>query len=100
MTNIERIRKIRGLTQGDLAEMVGVKQPHISRIEKGDDGPPLRLFAAIADALHVSLSDLFADDRSDLETILVAAFRRLSPDRQQGWVDLAQDAAGPVQSDQ
>ncbi|MFD2843535.1 helix-turn-helix transcriptional regulator [Paracoccus cavernae] len=42
MNNIARIRKARGLRQGDLAEMVGISQPHISRIEGGDEGPLCR----------------------------------------------------------
>lgn len=42
MSNIAHYRKIRGMSQEDLAQMVGVSQPHISRMEKGDDGPPPR----------------------------------------------------------
>lgn len=69
--------------------MVGVKQPHISRIERGDDGPPLRVFKAIAEALNVSITDLVSDDRTAAELALVDAFRALPPARQQGWIDMA-----------
>lgn len=69
--------------------MVGVRQPHISRIENGDEGPPLSLFRSIAEALGVSLADLFADDRTTAETLLLDVFRRQSPDRQKGWLDMA-----------
>lgn len=75
MTNIAYYRKLRGLSQEDLAQKVGVKQPHISRIENGDDGPPLRLFMDIADALDVSLADLFSEQMSKAALMVVDAFR-------------------------
>jgi len=75
MTNIAYYRKLRGLSQEDLAQKVGVKQPHISRIENGDDGPPLRLFKDIADALDVSLADLFSEQMSKAALMVVDAFR-------------------------
>lgn len=80
MTNIAHYRKLRGMSQGDLAQMVGVSQPHISRAEKGDDGPPLRLFREIAEALGVSLADLFSD-RQDQTTLMLADSFRRSDDR-------------------
>lgn len=89
MSNIARIRSIRDLSQAELGEMVGVKQPHISRIERGDEGPPLALFRSIADALGVTLCDLFADERTSAETLLLDVFRKLPPDRQKGWLDMA-----------
>ncbi|MGA0615346.1 helix-turn-helix domain-containing protein [Paracoccus sp. KR1-242] len=89
MNNIARIRKARGLRQGDLAEMVGVTQPHISRIEKGDEGPPLSLYRLIATALDVPLASLFSDARSQSEQALIDAFRALSPARREGWLEMA-----------
>ncbi|SEL23968.1 helix-turn-helix domain-containing protein [Pacificibacter marinus] len=75
MTNIAYYRKLRGLSQEDLAQKIGVKQPHISRIENGDDGPPLRLFMDIADALDVSLADLFSEEMTKAALMVVDAFR-------------------------
>lgn len=89
MNNIARIRKARGLRQNDLAEMVGVTQPHISRIEKGDEGPPLSLFRQIAEALDVPLSVLFSDERDAAEQALVDAFNQLPPGRRDGWLEMA-----------
>ena len=39
---LARIRKSKGLSQVALAEIVGVEQPTISRIERGDEGVTLR----------------------------------------------------------
>lgn len=89
MNNIAQIRKVRGLRQNDLAEMVGVTQPHISRIEKGDEGPPLSLFRTIADALNVPLAALFSDERAEAEQALIDAFRKLPSGRREGWLEMA-----------
>ena len=93
------IRKARGLSQDDLAEMVGVEQPTISRFERGYDGVTLRLIRQIATALGVSVGDLFTDERSAAEQLLVEAFRSLPEDRQKGWLDLARVVReGPPQA--
>ena len=77
MNNIASIRRLRGLNQAQLAEKVGVSQPHISRIEKGDEGPPLALFRQVAEALNVTLSDLFAEDRGAAHRYLIEMFDSL-----------------------
>lgn len=89
MNNVAKFRDLKNLRQGDLAAMVGVSQPHISRIENGDEGPPLALFREIANALGVTLADLFADDRSESELALLEIFRQLPDARKQGWIDMA-----------
>lgn len=86
---IAEIRKARGLSQTELAEMVGVEQPTISRLEKGNDSVTLRLVRQVAKALGVEVSDLFLDERTMAERALLQAFRSLPPDRQTGWLDMA-----------
>ena len=88
-----QLRKAKGLTQDDLASMIGVEQPTISRFERGEDGITLRLIKDIAGALNVSVADLFAEDRSEQEQRLLSAFRSLPAERQQGWLDLAETFA-------
>lgn len=99
MNNIARIRKARGLRQSDLADMVGITQPHISRIEGGDEGPPLSLFRQISDALGVSLATLFSDRRHESEQILIDTFRSLPPHRRAGWIEMARLAKAEAQSE-
>ncbi len=94
--NIAKLRKIRGLTKVDLAEMIGTTQPTISRAERGDGGVTLDVLRACAEALEVTLSDLFADDRAAAHQALLDAFDNLPQARQQVWLamaDLAQKEA-------
>lgn len=94
MNRIAQIRRSRGLSQADLAHMVKVEQPTISRIERGSTGVTLKVLVEIASALKVEVSDLFSD-RSELEQTLLEAFRGLSPDRQAGWIDMAKATMDP-----
>ena len=89
MNNIAILRKSRGWSQSDLAEVVGTRQPHIARIEGGDEGVTLRVLAKIADKLDYPLYMLFSDDLSAVELELLKIYRSLPPERQKGWMDMA-----------
>lgn len=52
---VARARKERGLTQGDLAYRMGVDQPSISRLERGQTNPTLDLMQETAEALGMEL---------------------------------------------
>ena len=65
----ERIRKLRkqkGWRQIDLAHQSGVHEVHISDLERGTREAGLRTILAIAQALGVSLSELFRGVDSEL----------------------------------
>lgn len=47
------------MTQGELAEQVGVRRETISRLEKGQYNPSLKLAMDIAKIFQVSVYDLF-----------------------------------------
>lgn len=83
------IRKSRGLSQTELAELANVEQPTISRIERGFDGVTLRVLKQLAEALDISLHDLLSDDRTAAEDALLQVYRSLPAERQQGWTDMA-----------
>lgn len=52
-------RKLRGLTQTELAEMVGKDRQYLYKIEKGRVTPNIVTLSIIASALKISLSELF-----------------------------------------
>lgn len=83
------IRKARGLSQSELADLADIEQPTVSKIERGFEGVTLRTLNQIAKALDISLADLLIDERSAAEETLLQAFRELPPERQQGWTDMA-----------
>ena len=58
---IRILRKKRGLSQEDFAELCGLDRTYISGIERGIRNVALRNIEALANALDVSISDLFTD---------------------------------------
>lgn len=83
--NLARIRKARGLSQRDLADMVGLDQATIQRAEAMHSSAKLETYQKCADALGVTLEDLFvADrevDRDAAEEVLVQKFRQVPKER-------------------
>lgn len=59
--NIKRIREAKGMTQEDLAQMLGVTSSNVSQIESGERGLSIEKGVLIADALGVSLMELLED---------------------------------------
>lgn len=76
MNNLARYRELRGLSQRDLAEMLGVSQPTVQRAEREDPTAKLGTYKRCAEVLGVTLSDIFAD-RSSLEDRLIWMFRKI-----------------------
>ena len=52
---VARLRMLRGLTQAQLAEMVGTRQPSIARLENGTSAPSLYFLSKIAEALGAKI---------------------------------------------
>jgi transcriptional regulator with XRE-family HTH domain len=56
--NIKKARKAAGITQKELAEMIGVHQKDISRWENGERTPNIEAFSGICKALKTSADTL------------------------------------------
>ena len=56
---IKDLRKNKGLTQTELAELVGKDRQYLYKIEKGKVTPNIVTITALAIALEMSLKDLF-----------------------------------------
>ncbi|MBR0167753.1 MAG: helix-turn-helix transcriptional regulator [Synergistaceae bacterium] len=65
MKYLAAIRKKQGLTQTDLAEMIGVGMNSIARYERGEVQPSVEVAVTIAKALHVDLLELLEGPKSD-----------------------------------
>jgi len=57
--NIAYYRKLRGCTQEQLSEKLGIDRTHIGRIETANVGASLDVIFAIAEALEVPVNKLF-----------------------------------------
>ena len=79
--NLTRIRKLRGLNQQQLAEMVGVDQSTIQRAETMHQSAKLATYRMCAEALGVTLPELFSDDRAAAEAELIRLFREIPEEK-------------------
>lgn len=57
---IAMIRKQKGLTQAEFAEVVGTSTTHVSRIETGESSLTQKMMTKITEALDIAPQDLFA----------------------------------------
>lgn len=56
--NLVQIRKMKGMTQEDIAEKVGVSRQAVAKWESGETSPDLEKSRILAEVLGVSLDDL------------------------------------------
>lgn len=99
--NLPRIRKARGLSQADLAEMIDRDTATVSRAEGMKKTAKLETYQLCAKALGITLSDIFCEDITPVERELIAAFRASDPSQRAvlaGLIDMAKSraqASGP-----
>lgn len=76
---IREYRKEAGLTQRELGEKIGVKHNTISSYESGTNEPEQNILFKIADALNISINDLFPKQSSANATtsILIPVLGRI-----------------------
>jgi transcriptional regulator with XRE-family HTH domain len=65
-----RLRRERGITLRELAELAQVSVPYLSEIERGRKEPSSEILAAICRALDLDLTDLLAEVQFDLATVV------------------------------
>ncbi len=58
-TRIHEFRKEKGLTQDDLAKLVGVRRETVGHLENVTNNPSLKLAMEVAEALDASLDELY-----------------------------------------
>ncbi|MDK2920147.1 MAG: hypothetical protein PWQ37_2880 [Candidatus Petromonas sp.] len=63
--NLKRIRKLKNISQRELAEQISVTPAYIALIETGSrKNPSLEVLQRISQALEVNISDLLGDYQS------------------------------------
>lgn len=78
-------RKARGLTQTELAELVGVTQPAINRYESGDRDPEPEMLTKLASTLAVTEGLLKHDNRFRGALAVDVHMRRLKTTKASAW---------------
>jgi transcriptional regulator with XRE-family HTH domain len=63
--NVRRYRKLRGMTQEQLALEAGMERSYVSDLERGERNPSVRALARLAAALAVEPMLLLEDSASD-----------------------------------
>jgi len=71
---VRHYRKLRGMTQEELAEKVGVAPAHIANIERGNKGASVEVLRHICRHLQIGMADVLPGegDDSDLRERLIA----------------------------
>lgn len=59
-TKIQEYREKQGLTQSELAGLVGVRRETIVNLERGRHNPSLKLAMDIAKVFHVTVEEIFS----------------------------------------
>lgn len=67
--NLLQLRKLKNMTQEDLAEKVGVSRQAIAKWEAGETAPDLDRARVLAEALGVSLDDLTNYEPGDADSM-------------------------------
>lgn len=93
--NLALIRKARGLSQGDLAEMIGRDTATISRAENMRPSAMLETYQLCAQALGITLAEIFCDTMDPVERELIAAYRAAPEAHRafEGLIDMAKARA-------
>lgn len=60
---IQELRKEKGLTQKELAEIIGVSDKTISKWENGNSSPDTSMLMSLSDALEVTVNELLSCER-------------------------------------
>lgn len=68
LLQIVKLRRIRKLTQQDMADELGISQRTYSRIESGDKKLNIDTLGTIAQILQVSLIELLVEDEKILDS--------------------------------
>ncbi|MFL5752889.1 MAG: helix-turn-helix domain-containing protein, partial [Bacteroidia bacterium] len=78
-SNIKVLRELKNLSQGSLAEELGINRARLAAYEEGRNEPPLELLVSIADHFHISLDALIRADlsRTEPEALLKIGKNRL-----------------------
>ena len=96
--HLANIRKLRRLSQRDLAAMIDMDPATVQRAEVGHKSAKLETYIACAEALGITLSDIFSETLEPEERELIKVFRSVPHGKRETFrslLDLATDPLDP-----
>lgn len=94
--NLGRIRKLKGLSLADLAAKIGKDPSTVQRAETMHKSAKLETYFHCAEALGVTISDIFCEEFTPIERELVMVFRQIPPERHAALAEVLRMAANHV----
>ena len=94
--HLANIRKLRGLSQRDLAAMINMDAATVQRAEVGHKSAKLETYIACAEALGITLSDIFGEKLEPEERDLINVFRSVPQEKRATFRNLLDLARGPL----
>lgn len=67
--NLVELRKMKNMSQEELAEMIGVSRQTLSKYETGESLPDIEKCRLLAEAFTVSLDDLISYEKNDSDNL-------------------------------
>ena len=75
--NLKRLRRDKGITQGDLAELCGISDRHISKLERDDSDPTMSSIYKLMKAFNCSANELLMDAAAgNMSEVMAATLAR------------------------
>ena len=92
-------RKLLGLKQQEVADLIGISVQHYSRIERGEYTPSLQTFFRLTEALHIDLSPLRMKNESVSSTMyeIMSLLGNLSSTKQKAVLSFLKTMGAPAQ---
>ena len=75
-------RELKGITTNKLANLAGVSQSHLQKIELGERNPTVETLSYFCDALGITLADFFSETDYGINPILASATKKLTNEQQ------------------
>lgn len=75
-------RELKGITTNKLANLAGVSQSHLQKIELGERNPTVETLSYFCDALGITLADFFNETENGINPILTSAAKKLTNEQQ------------------
>lgn len=85
---IVELREQRGMSTNKLANLSGISQSYLREIELCQKNPTVEVLSYLCDALNISLSQFFSEEKSQVNAFLLTAIDKLSDKEQIKLADL------------